>query len=224
MKNKFNYIFIPIIFAEIYSLKGSSMYPDLSSVDIYISGLYDIYNKGAFIIIFLLMLYLLISEFDRDIVVLRYKSLNLWLRDVFKKAIKSTTLMVLIINAIPIIFTIFSTNCSIIDIIVMIIYTLNQLAVLYILSFIYILLFVINRNKIFNLIGIFSGLYIPKYLLDSLRKNYITPINLILFSNNTTLGHMLIQTSIMIVFAAVVTYVIQQGILKNKYKDIIWRN
>lgn len=224
IKSKFSYVFIPIIFSEMYYLKGSTMYPDLSSVDVYTSGLFNLYNKGIFILIFLLMLYLLVSEFDKDIVLLRYKSLDLWVRDLFNEVIKSSTFIVIIINAMPIIFTIFSTNYTVRDLIVMIIYVINQLAAFYILAFIYILLFVINRNKMYNLLGIFFVLFVPKYLLDAFRKNYITPINFILFNSDTTLINMLIQTNIMIILAAVVIYVIQRGIFKNKYKDIIWRN
>ncbi len=224
MKSKFNYVFILIIFSEMYFLKGSIVHHASSSVDIYVSGLYDLYNKGIFIIVFLLMLYLLIIDFDKYIVLLRYKSLNLWIKDLFYEAIKNSTFMIIIINAIPIIFTIFSTNCTTKDIIVMITYTINQLAAVYILAFIYIHLFVINRNKIFNFIGIFFVLYIPKYLLDTLRKNYITPINFIFFNDNITLSHMLIQTNITVIFALVIICVVQRGILKNKYKDMIWRN
>lgn len=224
IKSKFNYVFILIIFAEMYFLKGSTRYPDLSSIDVYASGLFNLYNKGIFILIFLLMLYLLVSDFDKNIVLLRYKSLDLWARDLFNEIIKSSTFMVIIINVIPVIFTVFSTNCTGRDLIVMSIYVINQLAAFCILAFIYILLFVINRNKMYNLIGMFFVLFVPKYLLDAFRKNYITPINFIFFNSDTTLVNMLIQTNIMIILASVVIYLIQCGIFKNKYKDIVWRN
>lgn len=223
IKSKFNYIFIPIIFSEMYYLKGNTN-TNSSSVNVYTSGLFNLYTKGIIILLFLLMLYLLVSEFDKNIVLLRYKSLDLWGREIFTEAIKSSTFMVIIINTIPIIFTIIATNYTSRDLIVMLIYVINQLVAFYILAFIYILLFVINRNQVYNFIGIFFVLYVPKYLLDALRKNYITPVNFIFFNSDIKLNNMLIQTNIIIIFAAVVVYVVQCGIFKYRYKDIIGRN
>lgn len=223
IKNKFNYAFILIIFSEMYYLKGS-LNTALSSIDVYTSGLFNLYAKGILIILFLLMLYLLINKFDKDIVILRYRNLDLWVKEIFTQAIKNSTFIVIVVNIIPIIFTIVTTNFTIRDITVMTMYVINQIAAFYILAFIYIVLFIVNRNKIYNFIGIFFILYAPKYLLDALRKNYITPINFIFFNSDMKISNMLIQTNIMIIIAVVIAYTIWGGVFKDKYKDIIGRN
>lgn len=223
MKNKFNYIFIPIIFSEIYYLKGS-ISTNVSSIDIYVSGLFNLYSKGIIILIFLLMLYLLVNYFEKNIVLLRYKNLDLWVREIFNLAVKYCTYIIITINIIPVLFTLVFTNYTFIDIIIISMYIINQLATFYIMAFIYIILFVINGNKIYNFIAIFFVLYAPKYLLDALRKNYITPVDFLFFNRNIELTTMLIQTNIMIIISAIIIYLVQSEFINNKHKDLIWRD
>ncbi|QSW18189.1 hypothetical protein J1C67_11480 [Clostridium gasigenes] len=222
LKNKINLIFIPIIFSQIYFLQGSIGIVK-EPVNIYISGLYTMYERALFVIVFLLINYLIICEFDKNMIILRYKSSELWVKDIYEKIIKKTVKTILILNSFPLIFAISQSNLTTKDCAILIMYVVNQIASFSILVYIYILVFALTHNKIYVFWGIFISLYLPKILLDFFKNGYITPINMIFLNPNISIGNMLLQTNIIVVICGITVYLIQNNFLKDKYKDIIWR-
>lgn len=221
-KNKINLIFIPIIFSQIHFLKGAIGIAK-EPVYIYISGLYTMYERALFVIIFLLINYLIISEFEKNMIIVRYKSSELWIKDIYEKIIKKTIKTILILNMFPLIFAISQSNLSTKDCAILIMYIVNQVASFSILVFIYVLIFALTHNKIYVFWGIFISLYLPKVLLDFFKSGYITPINMIFLNHNMSIGSMLLQTNIIVIICAVTVYLIQNNFFKDKYRDIIWR-
>lgn len=220
--NKINLIFIPIIFSQIYFMKNA-LKIEKEPVYIYTSGLYTMYDRALFIIIVLLINYLIISKFEKNMVILRYKSYGTWIMCIYKKIIKETTRTILIFNIFPLIFAISQSNYSTKDCAIIIMYIINQLASFTILVYIYVLAFSLKQNKIYIFWGIFISLYLPKVLLDFFKSGYITPVNMIFLSPNMSISSMLLQTNIIVVICAITVYLTQSNFSKDKYKDIIWR-
>lgn len=221
-KSKINLIFIPIIFSQIHFMKNA-IEITREPVYIYTSGLYTMYDRALFVIIFLLINYLIISNFEKNIVILRFKSYEIWIKYIYKKIIKETRRTILILNIFPLIFAISQSNLSIKDCTIIIMYITNQIASFSILVFIYVLVFSLTQNKIYVFWGIFISLYLPKVLLDFFKSGYITPVNMIFLSPNMSINSMLLQTNIIVIICAITIYLIQSDFLKDKHKDIIWR-
>ena len=221
-KNKIDLIFIPIIFSQIHFLKGAIGIED-EPVNIYISGLYTMYERALFVIIFLLISYLIISEFEKNMVIVRYKSYGLWIKDIYEKIINKTIKTILILNCFPLIFAISQSNFSIKDGAILIMYIVNQIASFSILAFIYVLVFSLTQNKMYIFWGIFISLYLPKVLLDFFKSGYITPVDMLFLNSNMSISSMLLQTNIIVIICAITVYLIQNNFLKDKHGDTIWR-
>lgn len=223
LKNrKMYFLFIAIIFCELYFfyiIHGQIF----SCIDLYINTIGILYGKGLVILIFLLTLNMLINKFNKNSVLLRYENINLWFKDIFLNCINLSLIIVIVLNAMPVILLFFKGGLTTKDPLFLTMSIINQIISFIVISYMYTFIYFYLNSEAFTSIIIFSLIYIPKFVLDTFRKMYFTPVDII-FMRNMPYIYMAIQTCIMICIFALSVILFKKGLLNKIHKDIVWRD
>ena len=120
------------------------------------------------------------------------------------------------INILPIIFFFISKEMFYKELFLLVIYLFIQISSLLIINFLYINIFFINFKHIFSSSLIFLIIYIPTFFLNSFRRDYFTPIDLIFFKNKISLRQCLIQINLYILLLVLIAVLYAKKPFKNE--------
>ncbi len=215
------YLLAIIILGEIFNI-SMNINDYTSPIELYYMILGFFYQKGLVILVYLLLIGMVMDLFNKNIVLLRYKNINLWVKDYFFNSLLVAALLVIAINIIPLACIAFIGTLNFGQVIVFVMYIINEFATFVILSFVYVSVFRLINNKTATFLLVFMLIYIPKFISDVLRRGYTTLVDFMFLNYNTTIRDMLIKTNIMIVIAGIVLFLVYAEGTNKKQQDIIW--
>lgn len=218
---KIQLVFLAIIICEVYFYYSSINIP--SVLGMYNNIIGTLYSRGILIILFLFILSKLMNRFKKNSVLLRYDNFNLWFKDIFLNCINMAVTLIVIFNIVPVVLVLLKGGLIVKDPLFLTMSIINQIISFIIISYIYVFIdFHLNSEIISSLI-IFSIIYVPTYIIYIFRKMYMTPIDIVLMRDNRY-RYLFLQTGIMILIFVVSIFLFKKGALKNKHKDIVWRD
>lgn len=214
IKNKKNIMFIiVIILLQVVYLLNTNIVDFLNS---YFTITDAIYIKGIGLIFILMNINELIKFYDRDCIKFRYEKFDRLFKDMFINCVKLGIYSLGVVNLGGIVFSL-SKEINNNAIIFIFIYLIRQLFCFILITLMCFIIYGIVKKSIFMYIVILSSVYIPYIILNSLRKNLLTPFDMISMLS-ISFEQLIEQFNISIILISIFIYLYKYSCIGNKIK------
>ncbi len=215
IKSKKNIIFVFVLFILqlVYFILNNDIVDFLNSYFIITDF---IYIKGVGLIFILLNISELIKFYDRECVKFRYAKIEDMIREMSINFIKIGIYSIIVINFGGIILSL-NKEINNNTIILSFIYIARQIFIFMFISITYFIIYGMIKKTTFVYMVVFSYIYIPHIILTSLRKNLLTPFDM-LSMLSISKEQLISQINISIVLVLILIYLYKYTNVGNRIK------